>query len=42
VTNRAIALGSLEEGELTMSQGNLLLQSSGCKSRLTKVEQTGQ
>ena len=25
-----------------MNRGNLLLQSSGCKSRLAKVEQTGQ
>jgi hypothetical protein len=35
-------LGNLEEGELTTCQRNLLVQSSGCKSRLTKVEQTGQ
>jgi len=33
---------SSEEGELTMSQRNLLIQPSGCKSRLIKVEQTGQ
>jgi hypothetical protein len=33
---------SLEEEELRMSQRNLFLQSSGWKSHLTKVEQTGQ
>jgi hypothetical protein len=32
---------SLEEEE-QRNQRNLLLSSSGCKSRLTKVEQTGQ
>jgi hypothetical protein len=42
VVQLVIALGSSEEEELMMSQRNLLIQSSGCKSRLIKVEQTDQ